>query len=90
MVHVMTSTTFFVEAPARWRAFVRARETSLVLIALVVGVLGGVLVAAMSAAVNFLHMGFFNIHYGERLSAQPSIEPLHALWCRPWAASCSG
>jgi len=75
----MTSTTFFVEAPVRWRAFVRARETSLVLIALVVGVLGGLLVAAMSAAVNFLHMGFFNIHYGERLSAQPSIDPWRAL-----------
>jgi len=75
----MTTTTFYVEAPPRWRAFVRARETSLVLIALVVGVLGGVLVAGMSAAVNLLHMAFFNIHYGERLSAQPSIDPIRAL-----------
>ena len=75
MVQVMASTTFFVEAPARWRAFVRARETSMVLIALAVGVLGGLLVAAMSAAVNVLHMASFHIHYGERLSAEPSIEP---------------
>src|SRR5215470_16045540 len=75
----MTTTTFFIEAPARWRAFVRARETSLVLIALVVGVLGGLLVAGMSAAVNLLHMAFFNLHYGERLSAQPSIETWRAL-----------
>src|SRR5262249_33855566 len=75
----MTTTTFFVEAPARWRAFVRARETSLVLIALVVGGVAGLSVAAMSAAVNLLHMAFFKLHYGERLSAQPSIEPLRAL-----------
>ncbi len=75
----MTTTTFFVEAPPRWRAFVRARETSLVLIALVVGLLGGVLVAGMSTAVNLLHMAFFNLHYGERLSAQPSIDPIRAL-----------
>src|SRR3954447_26581066 len=75
----MTTTTFYVEAPARWRAFVRARETSLVLIALGVGVLGGLLVAAMRAAVNLLHMAFFHLHYGERLSAQPAIDPWRAL-----------
>jgi CIC family chloride channel protein len=75
----MTSTTFFLEAPRRLRAFVRARETSLVLIAALIGALSGLLTAAMSAAVNLLHDVFFHLHYGERLSAQPSIDPLRAL-----------
>jgi CIC family chloride channel protein len=75
----MTSTTFYLEAPRRLRAFVRARETSLVLMAALVGALAGLLTAGMSAAVNLLHDTFFHLHYGERLSAQPSIDPARAL-----------
>jgi CIC family chloride channel protein len=44
-----------------------------------VGVLGGLGVAAMSAAVNLLHEAFFGLASGERLSAIASIDPLRAL-----------
>jgi CIC family chloride channel protein len=58
---------------------VRAHETSLVVLAALVGATGGSVVAAMSAAVAGLHALFFNIGIGERLSSQPGIEPLRAL-----------
>jgi CIC family chloride channel protein len=67
------------EAPRRLRALVRTREISIVLIAGVVGVLAGLVVAAMGAAVNFLHVTFFDLSAGERLSAVGSIEPVRAL-----------
>jgi CIC family chloride channel protein len=67
------------EAPRRLRAFVRARETSIIVLAAVVGVLAGFGVAAMGAAVNILHQYFFGIPAGERLSAVHEIEPLRAL-----------
>src|ERR1700736_612398 len=75
----MVTTSHYLEAPRRLRAFVRAHETSLVVLAALVGTTGGLVVAAMSAAVAGLHALFFNIGIGERLSSQPSIEPLRAL-----------
>ena len=49
------------EAPRRLRAFVRAHETSLVVLAALVGTLGGLAVLALSIAVAALHALLFNI-----------------------------
>jgi CIC family chloride channel protein len=75
---MMTSSSYL-EAPRRLRAFVRAHETSLVVLAALVGTIGGLVVAAMASAVQLLHVVLFNLEMGERLSSQPSIEPLRAL-----------
>jgi hypothetical protein len=75
----MVTTSRYFEAPRRLRAFVRAHETSLVVLAALVGTIGGLVVAAMSAAVEGLHVVLFNLQMGERLSSQTSIEPLRAL-----------
>ena len=75
----MVTTSQFIEAPRRLRAFVRAHETSLVVLAALVGVIGGLVVAAMSAAVEGMHVLLFNIEIGERLSSQFAIAPLRAL-----------
>jgi chloride channel protein, CIC family len=75
----MVTTSRFLEAPRRLRAFVRAHETSLVVLAALVGTIGGLVVAAMSAVVEGLHVLLFNLEMGERLSSQFRIEPLRAL-----------
>jgi len=75
----MVTTSRYLEAPRRLRAFVRAHETSLVVLAALVGTIGGLVVAAMGAAVAGLHMLLFNLEMGERLSSQLRIEPLRAL-----------
>jgi chloride channel protein, CIC family len=67
------------EVPRRLRAFVRAREISLVVLALVIGVMGGLVVGAMSALVDLLHRMFFALPPGERLSAQSALNPPMAL-----------
>jgi CIC family chloride channel protein len=75
----MVTSSRFLEAPRRLRAFVRAHETSLVLIAALIGTLGGLVVVVMSVAVAGLHALLFNISIRDRLSSQPSIEPLRAI-----------
>lgn len=75
----MITKSRYLEAPRRLRAFVRAHETSLVVLAALVGTIGGLVVAAMDAAVELLHVVLFNLEMGERLSSQSSIEPLRAL-----------
>jgi CIC family chloride channel protein len=69
----------YLEAPRRLRAFVRAHETSLVVLAALVGTSGGLVVAAMGAAVEALHVALFDLDAGDRLSSQFRIEPLRAL-----------
>ena len=69
----------YLEAPRRLRAFVRAHETSLVVLAALIGTVGGAVVVAMSAAVEALHVLFFDLEMGDRLSSQFRIEPLPAL-----------
>ena len=66
------------EVPHRLRAVVRARESSVILLAVVVGVIGGLVVAAMGEIVSFMHLVFFGLDPGERLSGQVSLEPLCA------------
>jgi CIC family chloride channel protein len=75
----MVTTSRYLEAPRRLRAFVRAHETSLVVLAGLVGTIAGLVVVAMSVAVAGLHALLFDISIRERLSSQPGIEPLRAL-----------
>ena len=66
------------EIPHRLRALVRARESSLILLAAFVGLVSGLVVAAMSEAVGILHLAFFDVPLGERLSALPYLDPMPA------------
>ena len=75
----MTTPSRYLEAPRRLRAFVRAHETSLVVLAAMIGTIGGLVVLAMSVAVAALHALLFNISITERLSSQPSVETLRAV-----------
>jgi CIC family chloride channel protein len=69
----------YLEAPPSWRAFVRARESSLIGLAAVVGAIGGLAVAAMGGAVTLLHALLFGLEVGDRLSGQPALNPLLAV-----------
>jgi CIC family chloride channel protein len=75
----MVTTSRYLEAPRRLRAFVRAHETSLVALAALIGIVAGLVVLAMSVAVAALHALLFNISIRERLSSQASIDTLRAL-----------
>jgi CIC family chloride channel protein len=75
----MVTTSRYLEAPRRLRAFVRAHETSLVVLAALVGTISGMVVVAMSVAVAGLHALLFNIDIRDRLSSQFRIDPLRAL-----------
>ena len=75
----MLSSARFIEAPRRLRAFVRAHEASLIVLAALVGTIGGLVVAAMSALVEVLHVLLFNLEMGDRLSSQFRIDPWRAL-----------
>ncbi len=57
---------------------VRARESSIIVLAAVVGVLAGLVVAAMGAAVGFMHVTAFGLDPGERLSGRISLDPIRA------------
>ena len=67
------------EIPRRLRAVVRARESSLILLAALVGVIAGLVVAGMGNAVDLLHVLFFNLQHGERLSGRLLLNPVLAL-----------
>ena len=67
------------EIPRRLRALVRARESSVVALAALVGVIAGIVVAGMGASVDLLHELFFNLQHGERLSARLTLNPYLAL-----------
>jgi len=75
----MMTKSRYLEAPRRLRAFVRAHETSLVVLAALVGTIGGLVVSGMAAAVELLHVVLFNLEMGARLSSQLKIDPLRAL-----------
>ena len=57
----------------------RARESSLILLAALVGVLGGAVVAGMGIGVEILHEVFFQLSPGERLSGRLSLDPWLAI-----------
>jgi CIC family chloride channel protein len=66
------------EVPHRLRAIVRARESSVIVLAMVVGVIAGLVVAAMGEAVSLMHVAFFGLDPGERLSGRVSLNPIYA------------
>ncbi|TXL78880.1 chloride channel protein [Vineibacter terrae] len=72
-----SSTAF--EIPRRLRALVRSRETSLVVLAALIGTAAGLVVVSMSVGVDFLHRTFFELSPGERLSAHRMLDPVRAL-----------
>jgi chloride channel protein, CIC family len=61
------------------RAFVRGRETALILLAAIAGALAGLVVAAMGSAVDLLHSLFFNLPLGQHLSALARLDPVMAV-----------
>jgi chloride channel protein, CIC family len=67
------------EIPRRLRALVRARESSLVALAALVGVLAGLAVAVMGYSVDLLHQLFFQLQPGQRLSARLTLDPVLAI-----------
>jgi chloride channel protein, CIC family len=67
------------EVPHRLRAIVRARESSIIVLAAFIGLISGLVVSAMSEAVTLMHMLFFGLAEGERLSGRGSLDPVHAL-----------
>ena len=67
------------EIPRRLRALVRARESSLIMLAALVGAAGGLVVALMGSAVDLIHQVLFQLQPGERLSARLSLDPRLAL-----------
>ena len=66
------------EVPHRLRAIVRARESSIIVLSAAVGLLSGLVVAAMSESVGLMHLVFFGLDPGERLSARAWINPVYA------------
>jgi chloride channel protein, CIC family len=68
------------EIPRRLRAVVRARESSLIALAALVGVIAGLVVAGMGTGVDLLHELFFHLARGERLSARLVLDPRLALF----------
>jgi CIC family chloride channel protein len=66
------------EVPHRLRALVRARESSIIVLAVLIGVLAGLIVAGMGETVFLMHRIFFGLDPGERLSARMSLPPLRA------------
>ncbi len=71
--------------PPWLRAFVRTREIGLVLVALFIGAISGLLVAAMSDATQAMHVLLFGLPLDERLSAQDRL-----MWWRAIPATAGG
>jgi chloride channel protein, CIC family len=74
------------EIPRRLRAIVRARESSLIALAALVGAIAGLVVAGMSIGVDILHEVFFNLQRGERLSGRLTLDP----WLAVLVPLCGG
>ena len=72
-------TTSGLEIPRRLRAIVRARESSVIALAALVGAISGLVVAMMGTAVDLLHVWFFQLGPGERLSGLLRLDPLIAV-----------
>ncbi len=66
------------EVPERLRALARRRESSVIVLAAMAGAAAGLVVAAMSAAVEHMHLALFGIEPGSHLSGQLTLDPLYA------------
>lgn len=67
------------EVPPRLRAIVRARESSVIALAALAGATAGLVVTGMGQLVGLMHLWFFGLDPGERLSGRISIDPLYAV-----------
>jgi chloride channel protein, CIC family len=67
------------EMPRRLRALVRARESSLIVLAALVGAIAGLVVFVMGAGVDLLHRLFFQLDPGVRLSGLLRLDPVLAI-----------
>ena len=67
------------EIPRRLRAVVRARESSLIVLAALAGALAGIVAAGMGTAVDLLHEFFFHLDPGVRLSGLSRLDPVVAI-----------
>jgi CIC family chloride channel protein len=67
------------EIPRRLRALVRARESSLIVLAALVGAIAGLVVSAMGTGVDGLHRAFFQLDPGVRLSGLLRLDPVLAI-----------
>src|ERR1700721_2559373 len=84
----MVTSSRFLEAPRRLRAFVRAHETSLVLLAALIGITGGLVVVAMSGAGAQNDPIEANALHGGRMSFRGSlIVALQTVWSSGVGAS---
>ena len=70
---------FAFEVPQSLRAVVRAREAGVIGLAALIGLIAGLVVAAMGFAVAILHTVLFGVPWGQRLSALTQIDPNAAL-----------
>lgn len=66
------------EVPHRLRALVRARESSVILLAAISGSMAGLVVAGMGELVSLMHLIFFGLDPGERLSGVYALNPFYA------------
>ncbi|MGB6351128.1 MAG: chloride channel protein [Pseudolabrys sp.] len=66
------------EVPHRLRAIVRARESSVIVLAVLIGAIAGLAVVAMGESVGLMHQVIFGLDPGERLSGRVSLDPLRA------------
>jgi CIC family chloride channel protein len=76
---VIDRITSKLEIPRRLRAMVRARESSVIALAAIVGAIAGLVVAGMSTAVDELHRLLFQLDPGVRLSGLLRLDPVVAL-----------
>ncbi len=60
---------FTIAIPDRWRALVRGSEVWLVLLAVVIGIVAGLVVTIMNLMVALMHQALFGLEAGSRLSA---------------------
>jgi CIC family chloride channel protein len=82
--HVSLSARLFAfDFSARLRALVRSSELSLVVVAVVVGVLAGLGVAAMTEFVDVAHVVVYGIPFDVRLSAAARVAPVAAFTALP-------
>ncbi len=79
MAPLIEKLTSRLEIPQRLRAIVRARESSLIALAALAGVVAGLVVAAMGTGVDLLHRWLFRLGPEVRLSELPRLDPLIAL-----------
>jgi CIC family chloride channel protein len=68
-----------VQAPGRWRSFVRTSELGLVALAALVGVASGVVVVGLGAAAQLLHEFLYDLPRGQLLSSAEGLSPRNLL-----------